>query len=153
MNRQPLKHRQRGVAAIEMAIALPVLLLLLMGTAELGRAFYQYNTLTQSLRGAVRYLADTAVEGTTGLIELADAKQLEVKNLVVYANAAGSGDPILSGLDIANVTVSAIDIDHIQVNASYNYQPIFVRIPTFGLSGSSIDSAFTLTASTTMRAL
>ena len=44
-----LKRAQRGIAAIEMAITLPVLLLLLVGTAELGRAFYQYNELTKLL--------------------------------------------------------------------------------------------------------
>ena len=153
MNRQNIKYRQRGVPAIEMAIALPVLLLLLVGTAELGRAFYQYNTLTQSLRNAVRYLADTAVEGSSGLIVLDDAKQLEIKNLVVYSNTGGGGDPILTGLDIANVTVSAIDLSHIQVDASYTYQPIFVRIPTFGTTGSDVDTGFTLNVSTTMRAL
>jgi Flp pilus assembly protein TadG len=144
---------QRGVAAIEMTITLPVLLLLLVATAELGRAFYQYNTLTQSLRNAVRHLASTAMTGSTGLINLDDSKQLEVKNLVVYSNAGGTGAPILGGLDTANVTVSAIDASHIRVDASFSYQPIFIRIPSFGVTATDIDSGFVLNASTTMRAL
>ena len=152
MHRQTFTHRQRGVAAIEMAIALPVLLLLLVATAELGRAFYQYNTLTQSLRNAVRHLANIAIDGDT-VIELDDAKRLEIRNLVVYSNTGGGSDPILTGLDIANVTVSAIDASHIQVAASYSYQPMFIRIPSFGTGGSDVDTGFTLNAATTMRAL
>jgi Flp pilus assembly protein TadG len=153
MPSENFKHHQRGIAAIEMAIALPVLLLLLVATAEIGRAFYQYNTLTQAVRSAVRYLADNAIGGTSGVIALDDAKRVLVKNLVVYANTDGTGDPILTGLDIGNVTVSAPDASHIQVDAAYSYQPIFVRIPTFGASTADIDTGFTLNASTTMRAL
>jgi Flp pilus assembly protein TadG len=151
MNTKKCNH-QRGVASIEMAIALPVLLLLLVATAELGRAFYQYNALTQSLRNAVRHLANTAIQGSP-VIDLDDAKKLEVRNLVVYSNTGGGGDPILTGLDIADVTVSALDASHIQVTANYAYQPIFVRIPTFGATASDVDTGFTLNASTTMRAL
>ena len=153
MLNEHFKHRQRGIAAIETAIALPVLLLLLVGTAEIGRAFYQYNTLTQAVRSAVRYLADNAIEGSSGVVSLDDAKRSLVKNLVVYANVDGTGDPILTGLDVGNIAVSAPDASHIQVDASYSYQPIFVRIPTFGASTPDIDTGFTLNASTTMRAL
>ena len=54
-----LKRGQRGIAAIEMVITLPVLLLLLVGMAELGRAFYQYNTLTKSIRAGIRGISFT----------------------------------------------------------------------------------------------
>ena len=39
---------QRGVAIIEFVITLPLLLLLLLATAEIGRALFQYNTLTKA---------------------------------------------------------------------------------------------------------
>jgi len=147
------KRAQRGIAAIEMAITLPVLLLLLVGTAELGRAFYQYNALTKSIRTAVRYLADHAIDDTSGIVQLTAEKQTTVKNLAVYANASGGGDPVVAGLDAADVTVTQVDSSHFEVTASFNYQPIFLRIPTFGYSASDVDSGLTLTASVTMRAL
>ena len=41
---------QRGLAMVEFAIALPLLVLMLLGIAEFGRLLYQYNTLLQASR-------------------------------------------------------------------------------------------------------
>lgn len=49
--------RQKGVAAVELAFILPIMLILVFGITELGRALYQYNGLVKATRGAVRYLA------------------------------------------------------------------------------------------------
>jgi Flp pilus assembly protein TadG len=148
-----LKRTQRGVAAIEMAITLPVLLLLLVATAELGRAFYQYNTLSKSIRNAVRYLSTEAIEGESGVIDLTDAKVTATKNLVVYSNTSGGGEPIIASLDLADVIVTEVDSTHVEVAVSFAYQPMFLSIPTFGYSGSGIDTGFTLSSAATMRAL
>ncbi len=145
------KAGQRGVAAIEMAITLPVLLLLLLATAEFGRAFFQYNTLTKSVQTGVRYLADNAKDGFD-LIDLTDDTRTAVKNLVVYGNTAG-GEPLLTGLDVANVTVTQLDASHIEVSVSFAYQPMFARIPTFGLGAADVDTGLTLNAAATMRAI
>lgn len=42
---------------LELAIVLPVLLLILLGTIDLGRAFYTYIALTNAAREAARYAA------------------------------------------------------------------------------------------------
>ena len=153
MHKSVFTIRQRGVAAIEMAITLPVLLLMLIATAELGRAFYQYNTLTKAVHSAARYLSDNALDGSLPLIALTDDKRTAVKNLVVYANTGGGGDPVVAGLDAADVTVTQVDASHIEVTVSFGYQPMFTRIPTFGLSAADVDTALTLNASATMRAI
>ncbi|WP_458115440.1 TadE/TadG family type IV pilus assembly protein [Arthrobacter sp. D2-10] len=49
--------RERGAAAVEFAILLPVLLLLLLGIMELGRAYNVQMTLTNSAREGVRVMA------------------------------------------------------------------------------------------------
>lgn len=49
--------RQKGVAVIELALILPVMLIVVFGITELGRALYQYNALVKATRDAVRYLA------------------------------------------------------------------------------------------------
>ena len=47
---------QRGVATIEAAFLLIPLVILLLGIAELGRVFYQYNTIAKATRdGAATY--------------------------------------------------------------------------------------------------
>ena len=45
----------RGQELIELALVLPLLLLLLAGGVEFGRAFYTYNILTKSVRNAARF--------------------------------------------------------------------------------------------------
>ena len=91
---------QHGVALIEFALTLPVLLVLTFITTEFGRALYQYNTLTKAVRDAARYLSVQdpmiATSDPQGLITKA-------KNLVVFGNVAGTGDPLAIGLSVSQV--------------------------------------------------
>ncbi|MBG6216402.1 Flp pilus assembly protein TadG [Arthrobacter sp. CAN_A6] len=50
---------ERGAAAVEMALVLPVLILLLLGIMEFGRAFNTQITLTNAARESVRVMAIT----------------------------------------------------------------------------------------------
>ncbi len=70
MHTQSFKPRQaqRGVAMVEFAITLPLLLLLLLAIGEFGRMFYHYNNLLQANRDAVRYLAGEAWNGNLGQV-------------------------------------------------------------------------------------
>ena len=45
----------RGQAMVEFAIALPVLLMLLIGIMEVGRMLFMYASVVNSSRDAVRY--------------------------------------------------------------------------------------------------
>ena len=60
--RRTVLTKSRGVAAVEMAVVLPLILLLLFVTAEIGRGFMQYNTLTKSVRDSARYLGQTLLQ-------------------------------------------------------------------------------------------
>lgn len=95
---RPTGHRRaaRGLAMVELAITLPVLLTLLAGATELARAMQQYETVVKSARAAARYMSQFA-PGTTGA-------QAQATNLVIYGNLAGSGTPLAPGL--ANATIS-----------------------------------------------
>ncbi len=53
----------RGVAAVEAALVLPVLLLLVMGIIDLGRAFATKQEVTHATREAVRVYAVTQDPG------------------------------------------------------------------------------------------
>lgn len=54
------QRKQKGVALVEFALVLLPLVLMVFGITELGRAFYQYNTLAKSTRNAARYLTTQA---------------------------------------------------------------------------------------------
>lgn len=54
------RRKDAGQALVEMAIALPVLLLLVCGIIEFGRAMYIKNTLTSAARAGVRVAVVTS---------------------------------------------------------------------------------------------
>lgn len=147
------RKRQAGVASIELAIAAPLLLLLTLATAELGRAFYEYTTLTKAVRNGARYLAANAIPDGTGLIKISAAVAAEARNLVVYGNTAGSGTPLLKDFTVADVVAEKADDHHVRVTGSYTYHPIFSTIPTFGLSNSDLVAAFDFTSTMILRGL
>lgn len=149
---QPGK-RQRGLAMVEFAITLPVLLLLMAATAELGHLIGQYDTLTNAVRDGARYAASAAANGSTGLVSITPQIQAAVANLVATGNTGGSGAALLPGLSAANVTVSDAGNGYVSVSAAYTYEPMAgATLPTFGL-GNPISLSFTLNAAAVMRAL
>src|SRR5882672_3758862 len=91
------KRDERGVQLVELAIVLPVLVLLFAAAAEFGRYFYEYTTLAKGSRVAVRYLATARTNGDDDTC---------AKNLVVYGNFAGTGSPIVNGLNISKVDIT-----------------------------------------------
>jgi Flp pilus assembly protein TadG len=138
---------------VEFAIALPLLLLLMLATAEFGRLISQYDTLTKAVRDGARYAASTAANGSTGLVYISPQIQTAVANLVSSGNINGSGPALLPGLSAANVTVSDAGNGYVLVSASYSYVPMLgTTLPTFGL-GRPISLSLTLNAASTMRAL
>jgi hypothetical protein len=95
------RSRQRGVVAVELAIVLVPLTLLLFGITELGRAFYQYDTIVKSTRSAARYLSGQ----TTGL-GVPEAKCLVVAGTTEPGTCTS---PLVPSLTPAMVAVRYID--------------------------------------------
>ncbi|MDR6857402.1 TadE/TadG family type IV pilus assembly protein [Variovorax guangxiensis] len=88
-----MRSNQRGVALVELALIMPLLLLLTFITTEFGRAMYEYNAVTKSTRDAVRYLS----------FQTPGTHVAEAQNLIVYGNTAGTGAPLARSLSLANV--------------------------------------------------
>jgi hypothetical protein len=144
---------QRGVATIEFAIVAPVLLLLLFGVTEVGRALVRYNTLTKAVQDGARFAAGEALLGTTGQVMVDGALTTQVRNVVVYGNSAGNGTPVLPGLAPAQIAVIDAGGDEVRVQAAYPYTPLLgSALPVFRL-GSSPNLSFVMQAAVTMRAL
>lgn len=95
--RDRLLRNEQGVQLVELAIVLPIFILLFAATAEFGRYFYQYTTLAKASRAGARYLSNAAVNS---------AEDTKAKNIVVFGNSNGTGSPIISGLTTANVVIS-----------------------------------------------
>lgn len=119
---QRFRSDERGLQLVEVAIVIPVFLMLFGGVAEFGRYFYEYTTLAKATRSGTRYLTTAVVNGT---------EDAAAKNIVVYGNPTGSGSPILSGLSPTNVVITRqggtpVLPQTVTVQISgYKHQPIF----------------------------
>jgi Flp pilus assembly protein TadG len=147
-------HRHRGLAAVEFVISVPVLLLVMLATAELGRAFVQYDTLAYSVRDSARFVSENAIAGTTGVVNITPAVAQQARYLAVYGNSGGTGRAALPGFQTSQVGVLNAGNDNIEVNAAYAYRPMILSVlPAFGAGGGSIPLSFTMRISVTMRAI
>ena len=132
--RSTTSRKVRGVALVEFALVLPLLLLLSFITTEFGRALYEYNTVVKSVRNAVRFLSVQTPETLT----------TEARNMVVYGNTAGTGQPLALGLTLARVptpTWQTVGVDPVMQTVTvrvsgYSFTPLFTG--TLGLPMSSL---------------
>ena len=144
---------QRGAAVVETIVISPLLLFLVLLTAEVTNAFVDHNTLTKYARNGARYLAANALLGTTGGVMLSAGVINDTRNLVVFGNTAGSGDPILPGLAVGNVQVLDLGNNNVQVTATYAYTGLLGgSLPNFGF-GPDSSLGMNLQATVAMRAL
>lgn len=90
-------RKQRGMAAVELAILLIPLVLLAFGITEFGRAIYQYNTLTKATRDATRFLSG---QGPGDPNDITAAQ-----NLTVFGKKVNTGSPLVPNLTTAMVSV------------------------------------------------
>ncbi|MBV8248323.1 MAG: pilus assembly protein [Comamonas sp.] len=90
------QHRQQGVELVELALILPFLILMSILVAEFGRALYEYNTVTKSVRDAARYLS--AQQPNTNCAQ--------AQNLVVYGQTTAGTTPLAPGLNTGAVSCS-----------------------------------------------
>jgi Flp pilus assembly protein TadG len=139
---------------VEFVVGAPILLLLLYGITELGRAFVQFSMLADAARNADRYLASNALLGSTGVVNLSGPLTAATQNLVVYGNVAGAGAPIVPGLAPGEVTIANDAFNNVSVSVAYPYQSLFGgRIPLFYTGGDINTGNLTLRAYTSIRAL
>lgn len=122
------KHREQdGAALVEMAIVLPVLVLLVFGIIEFGIAFNKRLTIGNATQSAARVAtavanneyADISALRTLeqGLISLPNNGRDVVKSVWIY-KAAADGDPANAGMGDVCVTNPCVNV------YSYYYDPL-----------------------------
>lgn len=90
---------QRGAAAIELGLLFLPLAVIAFGSAEMGRAMHEYNTVGKTVRDAARYLS-TASAGS-----ILAARCLALTGSAAVTGAACSvSTPVLPGLTLAQVS-------------------------------------------------
>lgn len=134
VQRRPGLHAQAGVALVELAAILPILLLLVFAAMEFAHALARYAALVEQTRLATRYLT-TKVPGEG---------QSEAKCLAVFGTAATTcgGTPMVEGLTLAQVTVldasvAASQATHRARSTGSDQNAVIVNLVTVRISGYS----------------
>lgn len=148
---------ERGAAVVELVIVLPLLVLLVAGTVELGVAFFQWNTLTKAVQDGTRYLADNARVALSGQIDVTDTNNnvwTRTQTLITYGSpdTGNPGTPLFAdantNLTISNPVVATTGpLNHVTITASYAHN---VRLAAMFL-GNALPATLTLAATSTMR--
>lgn len=138
-------RRERGSQLVEIAITLPIIIMLMGAGAEFGRFFYTYTTLTNAARQGARHASKWEI-GSSWTVP-------ETKNMVVYGDYSDTSDgPILPGLTTANVQVTANGpgphaIQSVTVSiVNYKYQPLFDLGKLTGIPALSLNINMNATA-------
>jgi hypothetical protein len=142
-------RRERGSQLVELAIALPVLLILLGAATEFARYFYTYSTLTNAVRAGARHASKWQRSASWTFPET---------SMVVYGDFTDtSNGPVVPGLTTGNVIVqangpSANNVDSVTVKiVNYKYQPLFDLGKLTGIPSLSLN--IDMNASATMHQL
>ena len=125
------RRNEAGVQLVEVAIVIPIMLMLFGAVAEFGRYFYEYTTLAKGVRVGARYMSTKTLKAVEDKDWIRDTKRL-----VVYGNTAGTGTPLMTGLTVDNVDVkfaggtyefprTGVPTTVIISIINYKHQPVF----------------------------
>jgi Flp pilus assembly protein TadG len=152
--RNHLKYSKRSSskaqAIVEFAIALPVLLVLIVGILEVGRLLFIYSAVTNSSRNASRYASAVGFEdsGTyrkymycAGIRDVAvkSAYLVPTSDITVsinydngvspYSNMVTDGCNATSGEDVDVLNAGVSTGDRVKVTVAAQYKPMVKLIP------------------------
>lgn len=126
MNRLNQHIGQKGVAAVEFAIVLPFLVLLVFGTIEFGLMFYNKQVVTNASREGAR-------SGITGI------SYTEVQQIVLdYCNNKLINLNGSNVLQAGDIVVAPDGADDLSVTVSFDYNLLFSQI--IGINNTTISA-------------
>lgn len=152
---------RRGAAAAELALILPLLIVLLFGGAEMGNYFLNQHVVEKAVRDGARYASRLPMSDYAGCAPTA-AAQTKIRNVTRTSSVAGGTNgarlaywqEVMGGNQTVNVSVNcntsgtysgiyhdlAMGAPVVQVRATVPYPPLF------GMFGLINNSSFNLNA-------
>lgn len=122
-----LTRDRGGSAAVEMALSLPLLLILLFGAFELGYYFLSEHVVQKSVRDAARFGARLAmVNYPSCTVPSGGTAEQQIQRVARFGNASGTGSPRLFGWTADSMTTVTIACDNI---SSYGTGGIYADFP------------------------
>lgn len=105
---RPLMRATRGAAVVEMALVTPLLLIIMMGSMELGNYFLDEHALVKGVRDGARFAARQSFATypcpAGGTLSTASTPGSDVKNIINTGQASSGGTNRLP--QVVNPTIS-----------------------------------------------
>lgn len=137
----------RGQALVELALLMPIFILLILGAAEFGRLAYAAIEVSNAARAGVAYGAQTHITASDGAgmtaAALADAPNVSTISVSSVSNfcVCSTGGSLTCTNALASCPSPARVIEYVQVNTTANVNPL-IHVPglpnTFTLHGQAI---------------
>ena len=141
--------RHRGSAAVEFALLLVLLLIIVAGIIEFGRVFWYYDALTKATRDSARFLSNTRLSTTVAV----DSSLIAEAKTIVNDAATLAQVPNFSSAYVVVACDTPCDASPSYVNVSVNAYTITIGswIPFFAPNGTLTAWSVNLSPSTSMR--
>ena len=98
------REGERGAALVEFALCATILMTVVFGALEFGRMLWVHNALTDATRRGARYAVTQSMSN-----DPTATSQQAIKNMAIYGNAAGTGNPLVDGLAPGQVLIKFSD--------------------------------------------
>ena len=136
------RNKVQGAVAVEMALLLIPLIILAVGVAEFGRAMYQYNTITKTVRDAVRMLSQHDPSDVSYSTYISEAQCLVTTGSIDCSTPEllpGLTTGMVSAATSTKVTGSGSSINLVTVTVTgYTFNFVFNPLVFFGSADTSI---------------
>lgn len=129
-----------GQSLVELALTLPLLLLILFGVLDLGRLFYAYVTLTNSAREGARIGTSNPANVNNAIkigVEQEAANVLNLTDSNIVIDCAAYSDTPPYAYNAANCSSTTAG-DRIRVTVNYNFE--FVTLSILGLKNLTLSN-------------
>jgi Flp pilus assembly protein TadG len=103
------RRRESGSTLLEFSIGATVFLTAMFGVMEFGRVLWTHNALSDAARRGARYAINQPASTPAGVSVTGTnvgPSVTAIKNIVVYGNPAGTGQPLVNNLGTGNVNVT-----------------------------------------------
>jgi hypothetical protein len=119
-----------GSAAVEMALSLPLLLVLIFGAFDVGNYFLAAHVVDKAARDAARYAARLPLaDYPSCTVPSGGVAEQQAQRVARFGDPSGSGDQRLAGWTSDSMTTLTISC---AVAGSFNNAGIYKDFPTVG---------------------
>jgi len=138
-----VRRRDRGAVLIEMAMVLPLLLLVAVGIFEIGRAYETWQVCTNAAREGARMAV--LPNSITGDVQARVRQYMEGGQLPNY-------DTATVNVDTGSITSGTTPVSTSIVTVSYPFDFVFLNpVARLIVPNSSLGGALTITSTAEMR--